>query len=77
MGRRVGNAVRVIAGRQGTRTPQENAGNSSISAEGGANSRAVADLASLPPDLAHVVAARPTLATSIRRAILALLDCQQ
>jgi hypothetical protein len=31
----------------------------------------------LPADLAHVVTAWPTLAASIRRAILALLDCQQ
>jgi hypothetical protein len=49
----------------------------SISSEGGAESGAVADLTSLPADLARVVAVWPTLAASIRRAILALLDFER
>jgi hypothetical protein len=65
-----------LSGGQGTRTPQENTGNSSISDEGGANSGAVLDAAALAVDLARIVVAWPMLPAPIRRAILALLDCE-
>jgi len=68
--------AKIISGEDRNRTYPENTGNSSLSAEGGANSGAVADLTSLPPDLARIVAAWPTLPAAIQRAILALLDCQ-
>jgi hypothetical protein len=68
--------ARIISREDRTRTPLENTGNSRFFAEGAANSGAVADAAVLAADLARIVAVWPMLSTPIRRAMLALLDCE-
>jgi len=49
----------------------------SLFAEGAAKSGAVPDAVALAVDLARIVAAWPMLSAPIRRAILALLDCER
>lgn len=61
-------------GEDRARTPPENPGNSQFSAEGAANSGAVADVGGLAAELARIVAVWPLLSAPIRRAMLALVD---
>jgi hypothetical protein len=64
-------------GEDRTRTYPENKGNSQFFVEGAAKSGAVADVGVFAADLARIVAAWPLLPTPIRRAMLALLDCER
>jgi hypothetical protein len=67
--------ARIISGEDRTGTPPENTGNSLFSAEGAANSGAVADVGVLAAELARIVAVWPMLSAPIRRAMLALVEC--
>ncbi len=65
----------LASGEDRTRTPLENTGNSLFFAEGAANSGAVADVGVLAAELARIVAVWPMLPAAIRRAMLALVEC--
>lgn len=62
-------------GRAGIEHPQEMAGKAPVSTQGGAESGALnAQTPSLPPDLAGVVDAWPSLPPAIRAGILAMIQ---
>jgi hypothetical protein len=69
--------AKIISGEDRTGTYPKNAGNTSISVQVAAKSGAVADAVALAVDLSRIIAAWPMISSPIRRAILALLDCER
>ena len=65
----------LASGEDRTETRLENMGNSRFLAEGATNSGAVADAGVLAAELARIVAVWPMLPAAIRRAMLALVEC--
>jgi hypothetical protein len=68
-------SAKYISGEDRTRTPPENTGNTRFFDPCAAQSGAASDVGVLAAELARIVAVWPLLSAPIRRAMLALVEC--